>query len=77
MNLTLRECDVTALTCLGHTNPQMALTLGISVETVKTHVTNALRKFNLHSKADLRVALANWDFTPWLEQAPDIVDKVS
>jgi len=76
-NLTPRERDVTALTCLGHTNRQMASALGISSETVKTHVANALRKFNLHSKADLRVVLANWDFTPWLEQTPDIGVKVS
>ena len=60
--LTPREREITALTCLGYTNGQMAIKLGISVETVKTHVANTLRKFNLRSKADLRVALANWQF---------------
>ena len=64
--LTPRECDITALTCLGYTNPQMASRLGIGIETVKTHVANTLRKFNLHSKADLRRNLANWDFNSWL-----------
>jgi DNA-binding CsgD family transcriptional regulator len=66
--LTLREKDVTALTCLGYTNRQMAVFLGISAETVKTHVANALRKFDLHSKADLRVALSVWNFSKWEEE---------
>jgi DNA-binding CsgD family transcriptional regulator len=66
-SLTPRERDVVALTCLGYTNRQMAATLGISVETVKTHLANALRKFNLRSKADLRVVLADWDFSAWLK----------
>ena len=65
LDLTPREHDVTALTCLGLTNRQIAARLGIAPETVKTHVTNALRKFGLHSKADLRVALAEWDFGDW------------
>jgi DNA-binding CsgD family transcriptional regulator len=66
-NLTPRERDITALTCLGYTNRQMASRLDISVETVKTHVANTLRKFDLHSKADLRVSLAGWDFSAWRE----------
>lgn len=66
-SLSPRERDVTALTCLGYTNRQMAAALGISSETVKTHVRNALIKFNLPSKADLRVALADWNFSAWLE----------
>jgi DNA-binding CsgD family transcriptional regulator len=45
----------------------MASHLDISVETVKTHVANTLRKFDLHSKADLRVSLAGWDFSAWRE----------
>lgn len=63
--LTPREQDVTALTCLGYTNRQIAAALGIAVETVKTHIANALRKFSLRSKADLRVALAEWNFNAW------------
>ena len=66
-SLTPRERDIAALTCLGYTNRQMAGRLGISVETVKTHVANTLRKFDLRSKADLRVALAGWDFSAWQE----------
>ena len=65
--LSPREKDITALTCLGYTNKQMAAHLGISPETVKTHVRNTLYKFNLHSKAKLRVVLAYWDFSSWKE----------
>lgn len=65
--LSPREKEVTALTCLGYTNRQMAAKLSISPETVKTHVRNTLYKFNLHSKAKLRVVLADWDFSGWKE----------
>lgn len=63
--LSPREKEVTALTCLGYTNRQMAARLGISPETVKTHIRNALIKFNIKSKAKLRVVLADWDFSSW------------
>lgn len=63
--LSPREKEITALTCLGYTNKQMAARLSISPETVKTHVRNVLYKFNLHSKAKLRVMLASWDFSSW------------
>jgi hypothetical protein len=33
--------------------------------TIKTHVTNALIKFDLHSKGELRLALDEWDFSAW------------
>ncbi len=67
-SLSPREKDVTALTCLGYTNRQMAVVLSISPETVKTYIRNALIKFNLSSKADLRVALARWDFDAWRDR---------
>jgi DNA-binding CsgD family transcriptional regulator len=43
----------------------MAARLKISTETVNTHVYNALRKFDLPRRADLRRALADWDFKGW------------
>jgi len=46
--------EVTALTDRGYTNRQMAARLGVPEETVKTHVRNALVKFNLHGKGELR-----------------------
>lgn len=63
--LSAREQEVVALTCLDCTNRQIAYRLGISTETVKTHLRNALIKFQLHSKAELRLALAGWDFSAW------------
>jgi DNA-binding CsgD family transcriptional regulator len=56
---------VTALTCLGYTNRQIAARLVLSPETVKTHLRNVLRKFDLPTKAELRRALADWDFGDW------------
>ena len=64
-SLSPREQQVTALTCLGDTNPQMAAKLGLSVETIRTHMRNTQFKFNVTSKADLRVLLADWDFSAW------------
>ena len=63
--LTARQKQVAALACLGFTNRQIAMRLSISPETVKTHIRNILYKFNLHSKAELQRALANWDFSGW------------
>jgi len=58
---------VAALICLNYTNRQIASHFVISTETAKTHVANALRKFGLHSKAELRRALADWDFSAWVD----------
>ena len=63
--LSPREREITAYTCLGYTNKQIAARLSISPETVKTHVRNVLFKFDVHSKAKLRVMLASWDFSSW------------
>jgi DNA-binding CsgD family transcriptional regulator len=63
--LSPREQEVAALICLDNTNRQIAARLGISPETVKTHVRNVLSKFGLHTKAELRQALSGWDFSAW------------
>ena len=63
--LSTREQQVAALTCLNFTNRQIAARLRITPETAKSHVRNVLRKFDLHSKAELRRALADWDFSAW------------
>lgn len=65
--LSPREQQVAALICLNFTNRQIGARLMISPETAKTHVRNVLRKFSLHSKAELRQALADWDFSAWLQ----------
>ena len=64
--LSAREQQVAALACLNFTNRQIAARLQITPETAKSHVRNVLRKFDLHSKAELRRALADWDFSAWL-----------
>jgi DNA-binding CsgD family transcriptional regulator len=64
-SLSPREQEVIAFACLGYTNRQMAARLGISPETVKTHLHNALVKFNLHSRDELRTRMENWDFSGW------------
>ena len=64
-SLSPREQEVAAYTCLGYTNNQIAVRLGVSVETVKTHIHNVLVKFNLHSKVELRMTLSEWDFREW------------
>jgi DNA-binding NarL/FixJ family response regulator len=63
--LSGREQQVAALSCLGYTNRQIAAQLSISAETVKTHMRNVLVKFDLHGKAELRLVLADWDFSDW------------
>lgn len=64
-SLTGRERDAAALACLGYTNRQIAVRLGISAETVKTHLRNALAKFGLHSRSELHLLLVEWDFSAW------------
>jgi DNA-binding NarL/FixJ family response regulator len=66
-SLTPREQDVTALTCLGYTNVQIAYKLGLSPTTIKTHIRNILKKFQLHGKGELRVALKEWNFRDWIQ----------
>ena len=62
-SLSSREQDVTALTCLRYTNPQIAARLGLSVGTVKSYLEKVLSKLGLQNKADLRVYFAGWDFS--------------
>lgn len=64
-SLSPREQQVTALTCLGYTNNQIASKLGISHTTIKTHVKNILVKYQLHGKGELSIVLQDWDFREW------------
>jgi len=63
--LSARERDVAALICLGYTNQEICSRLVIAPGTVKTHITNILRKFQLASRYELRNLLAEWDFSAW------------
>lgn len=63
--LSRREQEVAALVCLGYTSPQVAARLGISKETVKSHVGNILVKGELRNRQELRGLFAGWDFSRW------------
>ena len=66
-SLTEREQEVAALACMGYRNYEIAETLGISHETVKTHLQNIFTKFDIHSRKELRLALKDWNFADWWE----------
>ena len=63
--LSPREQDIAALACLRYTNRQIGALMNISPETVKTHLHNALLKFNLRTRSELRMLLQDWDFSAW------------
>ena len=65
LTLSRREQEVAALICLDYTSRQIAARLTISPDTVKTHSRNLLRKFDLHSRGELRMLLVDWDFRAW------------
>lgn len=67
-SLSQREQQVVALVCLGHRNYEIAQTLGIAPETVKTHLQHVYDKLHLRSSKELRLALKDWDFREWWEQ---------
>jgi DNA-binding NarL/FixJ family response regulator len=55
--LTAREHQVAELAGDGSTNSEIAKTLVISPETVKTHIRHILTKLDLESKMELRLLL--------------------
>lgn len=63
--LTYREQQVVALTCVGYTNKEIAHKLSLSPETIKSHLRTAQRKFDVSSKVALRRLLRDWDFSQW------------
>jgi len=62
-SLSERQQEVAALACLGFTNAEIAERLDISLETVKTHMKEILRKFNVRGRHQLRYILRKWDFS--------------
>lgn len=65
--LTEREQEVTALACMGYRNYEIAETLNISHETVKSHLHNIFTKFDIRNRNELRRALRDWRFEEWWE----------
>lgn len=61
-SLTPREQQIAVMICQHLSNRQIAQRLVVSPNTVKGHVHRVLTKFGVHSKAELRQALADWDF---------------
>ena len=56
--LTRREREVLKLIAEGHTNPAIALLLGIAVKTVDNHRANLMAKLGIHDVAGLtRIAI--------------------
>lgn len=51
--LSPREREVLTLIALGHTNPEIAQSLSLSVRTVESHRAHIQQKTNLSSRADL------------------------
>jgi DNA-binding CsgD family transcriptional regulator len=64
-SLTPREQEVTALVCLGFTNDEIAVHMGVTEGGVKFHLGNVYSKFNVKNRAKLRQKLAGWDFSAW------------
>lgn len=64
-SLTTREQDVAALACLGFTNREIAARLNIAPDTVKSRLQNVMKKFNVHKRTELRLLMADWDFSGW------------
>lgn len=63
--LTPRQQQVAKLTTRGYTNHQIAEALVVSPETVKTHIRHVLERFDVASKADLRVLLLDLKIRWW------------
>ena len=61
--LSERQQQVAALVCLKYTNDEIAEKLHISSDTVKTHVSNILRKFQVRGRHQLAHILRKWDFS--------------
>jgi DNA-binding NarL/FixJ family response regulator len=55
--LTQREAEVLPLLQQGRSNPQIALALGVGVETIRTHARNIYRKLGVSSRRELAAPL--------------------
>jgi len=59
--LTKREADVLPLLRQGRSNPEIALALGVGVETVRTHARNIYRKLGVASRGELAAPIGAQD----------------
>jgi DNA-binding NarL/FixJ family response regulator len=56
--LTTREWEIVDQLCLGRSTSEIAATLVLSIETVRTHVKNIMRKLKVHSRVEAVEAAA-------------------
>ncbi|MBC8507406.1 MAG: hypothetical protein ISR58_16900 [Anaerolineales bacterium] len=70
--LSERQQEVAALACLAYTNAEIAERLDIGLETVKTHMKEILRKFEVRGRHQLRYLLRRWDFNDFEDDAPSV-----
>jgi DNA-binding NarL/FixJ family response regulator len=61
-SITERETAVLRMTAVGHSNKQIAASLGIAVKTVEVHKSNAMRKLDLTGRTDVvrYAAMQGW-----------------
>jgi DNA-binding CsgD family transcriptional regulator len=69
--LTRREQEIIALYCLGYTSVEIGKRFTLSANTIKSHVHNAMQKFGVSSRSELRGKLSDWDFARWLGIEPE------
>lgn len=63
--LTPREQEITALIFRGYSSRAIYERLGIANETLRTHVHNILRKFEVSDRKELRQLLRGCNFSSW------------
>jgi len=62
LTLSRREQQVAALASFGYTNAEIATYLGISIDTIRSHIRNVLVKFGVTSRKQLEILLSGWNF---------------
>jgi two-component system nitrate/nitrite response regulator NarL len=71
--LTPRELEVTAAVVDGQTNKDIAETFGISVSTVKHHLTSIFDKLGVYNRVELVLFALNRELVPnAIEKLPDV-----
>jgi NarL family two-component system response regulator LiaR len=69
--LTPREVEILTLIAKGKTNKAIARDLGISIKTVKTHVSNILSKLHMKDRTQAALYAVRHGLVPLPESTPD------
>ncbi|WP_103986350.1 helix-turn-helix transcriptional regulator [Methylobacterium sp. 190mf] len=64
LTLTVREQEIIRHIAQGAQNDGIAYEMGISANTVKTHIGNIMRKFGLHNRTQIAILLTPRLVTP-------------